>query len=122
MFGEEINNLWNAACDARNEQVPRNRDTTAIETKQGLVKFMALEQCETNNVTTFECTVNKILVRCRSRQTSTENSRVQESKDMCWNIQNLGQVLCDVERAGATISGKSVQILQPTAQSCGFLV
>ena len=101
--------------------VIESRDITAIETEQGLMQFAVLQQGGTNNIATFVRIVNKILARCQdiSRafldDVGVDDPRTKYSNELAApgirryvveDVKNMPRVLCDIERSGATISGK----------------
>jgi hypothetical protein len=116
---------------------PESRDATAIDTEQGLMRYTILQQGATNNVATFVRIVNKILVRCLDIARAFlddvgvdgPKSRYEDKEVapgirafVLEHIQNLDRVLCDVERAGATISGIKSEFCSPRLKMVGFLV
>ena len=121
------------------EQVPlaiESRDITAIETEQGLMVFTVLQQGGTNNVATFVRIVNKILFRCRdiSRafldDVGVDGPRTKYNNELAApgvrryvleHIKNMDRVLCDIERSGATISGKKSKFCKSQLMAVGFL-
>ena len=121
------------------EQVPlatESRDITAIETEQGLMRFTVLQQGGTNNVATFVRIVNKILARCRdiSRafldDVGVDGPRTKYNNELAApgvrryvleHIKNMDRVLCDIERSGATISGKKSEFCKSQLKAVGFL-
>ena len=121
------------------EQVPLAIESchiTAIETEQGLMQFTVLQQGGTNNVATFVRIVNKILARCRdiSRafldDVGVDGPRTKYSNELAApgirryvleHVKNMDLVLCDIERSGATISGKKSQYCKSQLKAVGFL-
>ena len=121
------------------KQVPlaiESHDITAIETEQGLMQFTALQQGGTNNVATFVRIVNKILARCRdiSRafldDVGVDGPRTKYSNELAApgirryvleHVKNMDPVLCDIERSGATISGKKSEFCKSQLKAVGFL-
>ena len=121
------------------EQVPlaiESRDITAIEIEQGLMRFTVLQQGGTNNVATFVRIVNKILARCRdiSRafldDVGVDGPRTKYNNELAApgvrryvleHIKNMDRVLCDIERSGATISGKKSEFCKSQLKAVGFL-
>ena len=97
------------------EQVPlaiESRDITAIETEQGLMRFMVLQHGGTNNVAAFVRIVDKILARCRdiSRafldDVGVNGPRTKYNNELAApgirryvieHVKNMDRVLCDIE-------------------------
>ena len=100
------------------------------------MRFTVLQQGGTNNVATFVRIVNKILARCRdiSRafldDVGVDGPRTKYNDELAApgirryvleHIRNLDRVLCDIEHAGATISGLKSEFCKKQLKAVGFL-
>ena len=121
------------------EQVPlaiESHEITAIETEQWLIWFTELRQGGTNNIATFVRIVKNILVRCRDisrafldhvgvdgphTKYNNELAAPAVRRHVLEHITNMDHVPYDIERSGATISGKKSEFCKSPLKAVGFL-
>ena len=135
--GQVISSLMDFfACYKQVPLAEESRDMTAIKMEQGLMRFIVLQQGGTNNVATFVRIINKILARCRNisraflddvgvdgpcTKYNVELAALGIRRFVLEHIKNLDRVLCDVERAGATISRFKSEFCKDQLKVVGFL-
>lgn len=122
------------------DQVPlaeESRDMTAFQTPIGLLRNTTLPQGATNSVAQFVRVSNKVLeaqipkkarpfmddVGVKGPKTDYDQEEVAPGirRFVLEHIQNLDEVLCDIERAGATISGEKSQWCMSGLKVVGYI-
>ena len=114
-----------------------SRDMTAFQTPIGLLRQTTLPQGATNSVAQFVRITNKILeaqipekarpflddIAVKGPKTDYKEVEVAPGirRFVLEHIQNLDQVLCDLERAGATIAGGKSQFCMAGIKVVGYV-
>jgi hypothetical protein len=112
------------------------RDLTGFMTPIGLLRMTTLPQGATNSVGQFVRIANKILeevsdvagafvddigVEGPKTDYNGEETEPGIRRYILEHIQNIDRTLCEIERAGATVSGAKTQWCQPGVRIVGFV-
>jgi hypothetical protein len=112
------------------------RDLTGFMTPIGLLRMTTLPQGATNSVGQFVRIANKILeevsdiagafvddIGVEGPKTDYDGEETEPGirRYILEHIQNIDRTLCEIERAGATVSGAKTQWCQPGVKIVGFV-